>query len=132
MGTELAKPVDSDHAVGMSKHRLVRTLLAGALVVAGLVAGASLGGGQRAGAEAPEPTDCITVQGEARMQAYGYAHAVVVTNGCRREARCEVWTTADPTPRHRLVVRPGETGSVVTRIGSPAREVIPGHQCELH
>jgi hypothetical protein len=76
-------------------------------VVAGLIAGASLGVSQRAVAEAPEGTDCLTVRGEARMQAYGYAHAVVVTNGCRREARCEVWTTADPTPRHRLVVRRG-------------------------
>lgn len=116
----------------MQKTRHGRTIGAGILVVAGLVAGASLGGGQRAVAEAPEGTECLTVRGEARMQAYGYAHAVVVTNGCRREARCEVWTTADPTPRHRLVVRAGETGSVTTRIGSPAREVIPGHQCELH
>lgn len=94
----------------------------------GLVA---LGAAVRAGAEAPEGTDCLVVRGEARMQAYGYAHAVVVENHCRLEARCEVWTTADPTPRHRLVVAAGQTGSVTTRIGSPAREVIPGHQCEL-
>jgi len=116
----------------MHKTRHGGTIGAGILVVAGLIAGASLGVTPRAVAEAPEATDCLTVRGEARMQAYGYAHAVVVVNGCRREARCEVWTTADPTPRHRLVVRAGETGSVVTRIGSPAREVVPGHQCELH
>ena len=92
----------------------------------------ALGSVLRARAEVAEGPDCLTVRGEARMQAYGYAHAVIVTNACRREARCEVWSTADPTPRHRLVVRAGETGSVTTRVGSPAREVIPGHQCELH
>jgi len=92
----------------------------------------ALGSVLQARAEAPEGADCLTVRGEARMQAYGYAHAVIVTNACRRGARCEVWTTADPTPRHRLVVPAGETGSVTTRVGSPAREVIPGHQCELH
>ncbi|MCA9535132.1 MAG: hypothetical protein KC593_15680 [Myxococcales bacterium] len=100
------------------------------LVVAlGLLVG--LGATLRARAEIPEGPDCLTVRGEARMQAYGYAHVVTVQNGCRREARCEVWTTADPTPRHQLVVPAGQTGSVTTRIGSPAREVIPGHQCVL-
>jgi hypothetical protein len=108
-----------------------RTVGALVLMVAGVSAGWFLGASQRAVAEAPESADCLAVRGEARMQAYGYAHAVVVTNGCRREARCEVWTTADPTPRHRLVVRPGATESVVTRIGSPAHEVVPGHECAL-
>ena len=118
----------------MQKKRLVSAigaLGAGVLVVAAPIAGTSLLATPRAVAEAPEDTQCLTVRGEARMQAYGYAHAVIVTNGCRREARCEVWTTADPTPRHRLVVPAGQTGSVTTRIGSPAREVTPGHQCEL-
>jgi hypothetical protein len=92
----------------------------------------AFGAAWRAQAEGVEGADCLTVRGEARMQAYGYAHVVTVTNACRREARCEVWTSADPTPRHRLIVRAGETGSVTTRIGSPAREVVPGHQCELH
>jgi hypothetical protein len=81
--------------------------------------------------EEPDGPECLQVRGTARMQAYGYAHVVTVTNRCRREARCEVWTTADPTPRHALTVRPGHTESVTTRIGSPAREVIPGHQCEF-
>ncbi|MCA9578589.1 MAG: hypothetical protein R3B40_24400 [Polyangiales bacterium] len=95
------------------------------------VVGSALGSSQPVSAEVPESPDCLTVRGEARMQAYGYAHVVVVQNACRRVAHCEVWTSADPTPRHRLVVRAGETGSVTTRIGSPAREVVPGHQCEL-
>lgn len=99
------------------------------VLLAGL--GSALGTSQPARAEVPESPDCLTVRGEARMQAYGYAHVVIVQNTCRRVAHCEVWTSADPTPRHRLVVRAGETGSVTTRIGSPAREVVPGHQCEL-
>ena len=91
----------------------------------------AVGGALRAGADAPEGAECLVVRGEARMQAYGYAHVVIVENICEREARCEVWTTADPTPRHSLVVPARQTGSVTTRIGSPAREVVPGHQCVL-
>ena len=80
---------------------------------------------------AREPTECITVRGEARMQAYGYRHVVIVENGCQRRARCEVWTSADPTPRHRLDVPAGESRSVVTRVGSPAREVRAQSECAL-
>ena len=80
---------------------------------------------------APEPTECITVRGEAWMQAYGYRHVVIVENRCARPARCEVWTTSDPTPRHRLDVPAGESRSAVTRIGSPSREVNAQSECEL-
>ena len=81
--------------------------------------------------ELPEADGCLSVTGQALMQAYGYRHVVTVRNQCRRIAYCEVWTTADPTPRHRLEVPIGESRSVTTRLGSPAREVVAQSECQL-
>ncbi len=92
----------------------------------GLVA---LGGSARAEDESEVP-ECVEVRGEARYQGLGYAHVVIVDNGCERRARCEVWTDVTPE-RLGVTVQAGHEREVVTRQGSPAYEFRPSARCEL-
>jgi hypothetical protein len=73
---------------------------------------------------------CIEVSGEARFRGYAYDHIVIVTNGCDERARCEVWTNVTPE-RRPVTVEAGRRQEVVTRVGSPARELTPHARCEL-
>jgi hypothetical protein len=70
----------------------------------------------------PPAEQCARVNAVPRYEGFGYVHSVEVVNGCKKAVECEVWTDVDPTPRHKLTVEPGQTGSVTTRRGSPARE----------
>jgi hypothetical protein len=66
----------------------------------------------------------------ARYEAYAYTHVVELKNNCSRPVTCEVWTDVDPQPRHTLTAKPGETASVATRRGSPAREFKADKSCK--
>jgi hypothetical protein len=72
---------------------------------------------------------CAQVTASARYEAYGHTHQVVLQNGCNKSVICDVWTDVDPSPRHSLRAGPGERAEVVTRRGSPAREVRAESSC---
>jgi hypothetical protein len=74
-------------------------------------------------------TTCAQVTADTRQEAYGYTHVVALKNGCDKAVICEVWTDVDPEPKNTLRAMPGETESVVTRRGSPAREVSAQSSC---
>ncbi|HEY4103962.1 MAG TPA: hypothetical protein VGM44_08725 [Polyangiaceae bacterium] len=72
--------------------------------------------------------DCAVVTAGVRYSA-GYTHVVTLANHCERAVSCEVWTNVDPAPHLTLRAKPGEGASVVTRIGSPSRDVTAGKSC---
>jgi len=115
----LAVAAHGAHGSGMGRNRTLA--LAASVVLAGLlVTGVALG----------DPPACIDYRGESRYQGAGYAHVVIVRNGCDRDARCEVWTDVTPE-KQRLDVPSGQEREVVTRIGSPAYAFTPHASCEL-
>ena len=80
---------------------------------------------------AQNPNDCAVVRATARYVGLGYTHAIVLKNGCQKPVECSVWTDVDPEPKTTLSLRPGEESEVVTRRGSPAREVTAFKQCSF-
>jgi hypothetical protein len=106
-----------------------------ALVVCATIVGAGGVHGVSSSAAQPDAsppravTTCAQVTGSTRQEAYGYTHVVTLKNGCDKGVICEVWTDVDPEPKSTLRAMPGETDSVVTRRGSPAREVSAQSSC---
>jgi hypothetical protein len=86
---------------------------------------ASVAGAQGAAA------DCASVTASTRLQAYGYAHVVTLTNHCQVPVSCEVWTNVDPTPHQTLRAKAGESVETITRRGSPSRDVHAGKECRF-
>jgi hypothetical protein len=82
-------------------------------------------------AVAPSADTCAEVRGSARAEAYGYTHVVSLRNGCDRPVRCELWSDVDPEPRVRVEVAAGAATEVITRRGSPAREVVGHKKCSF-
>ena len=74
-------------------------------------------------ADADDGLACANVSASTRLQAYGFAHVVTLSNQCQRAVSCEVWTNVDLSPRHTLQAKPGASAEVVTRGGSPSRDV---------
>src|SRR5689334_6794831 len=111
-----------DPRAGKVQIMTVRTSLALLVPALGLLAVAH--------AEPPGPDkvravqaadDCTVVSANAPYQGMGYTHVVEVKNNCAKPVTCEVWTDVDPQPHYTLQVSPGESASVATRKGSPAR-----------
>jgi hypothetical protein len=74
--------------------------------------------------DAPQDVrECADVTVNARYEAYGYTHVVSLNNRCSFAVECEVWTDVDPDFHSVLRADPGGTDEVVTRRGSPSREV---------
>lgn len=72
---------------------------------------------------------CVSHTTEAR-HIMGYDHLVHIKNACESEATCKVST--DVNPQIQLVtVAPGQTKSVLTFRGSPAREFKATVECRL-
>jgi len=87
-------------------------------------------------ASAAEPladgvSECAVVSAGVRLNAVGYNHVVTLANRCSRAVTCEVWTNVDPSPHLTLKAKAGETAEVVTRIGSPSRDVQAGKACHF-
>ena len=78
----------------------------------------------------PAADDCTAVTPLAPYQGMGYTHLVEIKNNCAKPVTCEVWTDVDPQPRYTLKANPGETASVATRKGSPAREFKAQKSCK--
>jgi hypothetical protein len=72
--------------------------------------------------------DCAAVTASVRYSV-GYTHVVTLSNHCERAVSCEVWTNVDPSPHLTVRAKPGESAAVVTRIGSPSRDVSAGKSC---
>lgn len=72
---------------------------------------------------------CAIVSASVRNEAYGYTHVVTLRNRCEKAVSCEVWTDVDPSPRQTLRAGPGGSEEVITRRGSPAREVSAESSC---
>jgi hypothetical protein len=84
------------------------------------------------GAASPEGAEqCAVVAASARMEAYGYSHVVTLSNHCEKSVTCEVWTNVDPTPHQTLSAEPGKAAQVVTRRGSPSRDVHAEKSCHF-
>jgi hypothetical protein len=78
---------------------------------------------------AQDPNQCSQATAEARWVGYGYTHSVTLRNGCQRAVACTLWTDVDPEPKQSVQVAPGESESVVTRRGSPSRELSAFKNC---
>ena len=72
--------------------------------------------------------DCAQVKGSARYIGYGYTHVVTLKNTCNKAVACAVWTDVDPD-RTTVQADAGQTAEVVTRRGSPSREVTAFKSC---
>lgn len=79
-------------------------------------------------AEGTRPA-CIVARGEARMQAYGWDHVVVVRNGCASRTVCEITTSVNPSPTT-VPIAPNETRETLMWRGSPARAFSARVDCE--
>ena len=64
---------------------------------------------------------CVHVRAEARYGAFGYDHHVEIDNGCDKTVHCTVKTNVN-SDQANVDVPAGETRSIVTFRGSPARE----------
>jgi len=76
----------------------------------------------------PTPITCVTYQGRVRY-SLGYDHLVDVKNGCTQSVSCAVSTNVNPEPIT-VNLKPEEATTVVTFIGSPAREFQPQVTCK--
>lgn len=76
----------------------------------------------------PPPSSCVTYQGRVRY-SLGYDHLVDVKNGCTQAVSCAVTTNVNPEPIT-VHLQPTAATTVVTFIGSPAREFQPQVTCK--
>lgn len=106
-------------------------LTCGALLSCGLVlTSAGRGQAEAPPAKPPEPLPATCVQVHPRVRySLGYDHLVDLKNGCPRRVSCEVWTNVNPE-RQTAVLGVQESATVVTYIGSPAREFQPQTECK--
>lgn len=79
----------------------------------------------------PNPDACTHVRGIVRQEAFGYTHVVTLHNGCDKTVSCQLWSDVDPEPRVSVTLSPGEMTEVITRRGSPAREVTGFRKCSF-
>jgi hypothetical protein len=83
------------------------------------------------GPAAQNANDCAKVQGSARYVGYGYTHVITLNNTCTQAVVCSVWTDVDPEPRTTVQVAAGQSAEVVTRRGSPSRELTAFKSCSF-
>ncbi|MET0282874.1 MAG: hypothetical protein ABW352_00330 [Polyangiales bacterium] len=76
-----------------------------------------------------DPNQCAKAEPHAQWVGIGYTHSVTLRNGCERPVSCTVWTDVDPEPKQTVQARPAESVEVVTRRGSPARELTAFKNC---
>jgi len=106
----------------VSGRTTLRALLFGGLILSAVGTG-------RAESPAPPPSasTCVKVTGRVRY-SLGYDHLVDLVNGCADKVVCEVWTNVNPE-KQSVSLDPTQSTSVVTFIGSPAREFTPESTC---
>jgi hypothetical protein len=67
-----------------------------------------------------KPGGCVDVTSDASFASVGYDHIVTLKSGCRKTVTCTVKTDVNPDAAS-VQLDPGESQSVVTWRGSPAR-----------
>lgn len=77
------------------------------------------GGNKEELPKAKDPSLCVTHRTEARFIS-GYDHLVHLTSACEMSVSCRVSTDVNPSPQT-VSLAPGETTTVLTYRGSPAR-----------
>jgi len=75
-----------------------------------------------------KPSECVQVTTEAAFASVGYDHIVRLKSACKTTFTCNVKTDVNPEPTT-VELAPGESTSVVTWRGSPAREFKPDVTC---
>lgn len=73
--------------------------------------------------------ECVTVQAQPRMQAFGWDHIVVVRNGCAAAITCSITTDVNPSPTP-VSVPAGQSRETLTWRGSPASVFRAHVDCE--
>lgn len=77
---------------------------------------------------AAPPSSCVKYQARVRY-SLGYDHLVDLQNGCEKSIVCTVKTNVNPEAQQ-ISLPAGEAATVVTYIGSPAREFTPKVSCQ--
>jgi hypothetical protein len=104
----------------------LRSLAVLAVVGAGLASALPL---QSQPSSAPKkPGGCVDVSTEASFASVGYDHIVTLKSGCKKTMTCSVTTNVNPDPAT-VTLDPGESESVTTWRGSPAREFTANVTC---
>ncbi len=114
----------------MARRRISTKLGPALALVCGVLLGALLESPARSAPPEPPVPPCLRVWAEARLRALGFDHVVHLENACTAEAVCTVATDVDPAPIAARVPARGAT-EVITRIGSPSRELSPAVKCRL-
>jgi hypothetical protein len=96
--------------------------------VAGLFVALAGSAARAAPPSAPPPLECVAVQTEASFATVGYDHLVHLTNNCKKATTCSVKTNVNPEAAS-VQLAPGESQTVVTWRGSPAREFTADVSC---
>ena len=104
---------------------LTLTLMAAA---AGSLGGSAGAQAKPPAAQTPGQLKCVNVATEASFASVGYDHLVHVTNNCKRAVSCSVKTNVNPDPAS-VQLAPGETRTLTTWRGSPAREFTADAKC---
>jgi hypothetical protein len=124
--------VTRDGPSSAGQGKTLRRIAAAAVLSLGVLGLLGLPGaparGQQSGSLGPE--GCLTWTTHARWVPYGYDHIVKLQNGCTAGARCEVSTDVTPEPQQ-VQVASGETASILTRRGSPARVFKANVSCDF-
>jgi hypothetical protein len=97
----------------------------GVLCLCGLVPPAAA---QDPGKAPKKPGGCVDVSTEAAFASVGYDHIVTLKSGCKKPMLCTVKTNVNPDAAS-VKLDPGESQSVVTWRGSPAREFTADVSC---
>ena len=75
----------------------------------------------------PAPSTCVKYRARIRY-SLGYDHLVDLENTCKKSVICSVKTNVNPQEQQ-VSLHADETSTVVTYIGSPAREFTPQVSC---
>jgi len=86
---------------------------------------------EQTGPAAQNVDECAQAQASARYVGYGFTHVVTLKNTCTRAVECALWTDVDPEPRTTVQADAGQTAEVVTRRGSPSRDVTAYKSCRF-
>jgi hypothetical protein len=72
----------------------------------------------------------VQVATSSRWVPYGYNHLVAVTNGCSKQADCEVSTDVNPQVQ-KMTIAPSDTAVVTTFLGAASATFLARVSCRL-
>jgi len=117
-----------DWTARTARAGLVLTLMAAGAGSIGPIASGSATAQSKKPAPTPTSLQCVAVVTEASFASVGYDHLVHVTNNCKRRVACTVTTSVNPEAAS-VDLAPGDSRTLVTWRGSPAREFTAEAKC---